>query len=104
MHAALQAMLVHEVQHASYVSQDAYGKPTYAALHTHPARLESRQRKVIDAQGVERISRARVFLASSALMDLKDQVILPDGTSPPILVLREVFAVDGTRSHWECSF
>lgn len=104
MHPALQAMLVTPIQHASYVGMDAYGKPAYADLHTHQARLEFRNRRVVDQTGVERLSRARVFFDGTAMLDVKDKVVLPDGTSPLVLALYEVFEVDGSRSHWECSF
>lgn len=104
MHPALQAMLVTPMQHASYVGQDAYGKPTHAALHTHLGKLEYRQRKVVDAAGIERVSRARVFFDATVIMDLKDLVVLPDTTRPPILALYEVFNVDGSRSHWQIVF
>lgn len=104
MHPALQAMLVTPIGHASYLSQDAYGKPLYADLHTHQARVEFRDRRVVDQTGVERLSRARVFFDGTVILDVKDKVVLTDGTAPPILALYEVFEVDGSRSHWELSF
>lgn len=104
MDPALQTMLVTPVPHAAYTGMDAYGKPSYGAPVTQMARVEFRLRTVVDATGAERMSRARVFLNGTVQMDIKDKVTLPDGTTPPILALYEVFEVDGSRSHWEVSF
>lgn len=104
MHTAHHVMLVTPIGHASYVGQDAYGKPTHAALHTHLGRLEYGHTRVVDATGIERVSRARVFFDATAIMDLKDLVVLPDTTRPPIRDLREIFDLDGSRSHWEIIF
>lgn len=104
MDPALQAMLVTPIQHAAYVGMDSYGKPSYGAPQTQFGKLEFRHRRIVDMTGQERLSRARVFLDGTVSLDLKDQVILPDGTAPPLVALYEVFDVDGSRSHWEAAF
>ena len=101
MDAVLLAMLVTPIQHAPYVSQDAYGLPTFGSLQTHLVKLEFRQQKVVDQAGIERLSRARMFLDPTVSLDVKDLIILPNGTRPPLLDVYEVLDVDGTRHHWE---
>ncbi len=104
MDAALRALLTDTVTLAAYTSQDVYGSPTYASPQTVPARIEYKVRRVVDHTGQERVSRARVFLDGDVVLDLRDRVTLPDGTSPPILALYSVRDVDGSISHHEISF
>lgn len=103
MHQALLAMLTDTVIHAAYVSQDAYGKPVYGTPMSHPARVEYKVRRVVDATGQERVSRSRVFLDGDVTLDLRDRFTLPDGTMPPILVLYSPRDLNGSVDHHEVS-
>ena len=99
MHPALQRMLNTTVTLEPYVSQDAYGMPSYGPAQTVAARVEWRIRRIVDMQGVERISRAKVFLDGSVAVQLKDRLALKDGTTPPILALYSPTERRGSAAH-----
>lgn len=101
MQAALRAMLTDTLVHAAYLTQDGYGAPIYAAAVSIPARIEWEIRRVVDAMGQERVSRCKVFLDGAVVIDLRDQLILPDGTKPPLLSLASPRDLDGTIAHHE---
>jgi hypothetical protein len=84
MDPALTAMLVHTISHAAWLSQDGYGAPTFGTPVLRPARVEPQVRRITNAQGQERVSRALVFLDGEVVLDLRDRLTLPDGTVPPI--------------------
>lgn len=104
MDAALQALLTETLTVKPYLTQDAYGRPTYGPPVTYAAREEWRIRQIVDQTGQERISRARVFFDGNVPLTLRDQVTLTDGTSPPILLLYHVRGMQGAISHLEVSF
>jgi hypothetical protein len=101
MHRALAAMLTETILHTPYVSQDAYGKPVYGASRVYPARIEYQVRRVVDSTGQEKVSRSRVFLDGAVTIGLRDQILLPDGSSTPILTLYSPREVDGSIAHHE---
>lgn len=104
MDAALLALLTETLTVAPYLSQDAYGKPTYGPSVTYAAREEWKIRRIVDQTGQERISRARVFFDGDVTLTLRDQVTLTDGTTPPILLLYHVRDLSGGTHHLEVSF
>jgi hypothetical protein len=101
MHEALQRLLTDTIEHHAYLGQDSYGAPLYAPLVRRLCRLEAMVRRVVDAQGQERVSRSRCFFDGDVTLTLRDKLLLPDGTSPPILQLASVKDVDGSVDHWE---
>jgi hypothetical protein len=103
MHPAFLRLFTDTVQHAAYAGQDAYGKPNYATPVSRSARVEYKVRRVVDATGQERVSRSRVFLDGDVTIDMRDQLVLSDGTRPPILVLYSPKDLDGNVSHHEVS-
>lgn len=104
MDTALQALLTETLTVQPYLTQDAYGTPTYGPPVSYPAREEWRIRHIVDQTGHERISRARVFFNGTTPLTLRDQVTLTDGTTPPILLLYHVRGLQGEISHLEVSF
>ena len=100
MHPALQRLLTETLSHYAFTGHDAYGKPVYGPEQQHPARVEFRIRKVVDMTGVERVSRARVFFDGDVVLDLRDKVVLTDGTAPPIIVAYSPRDIHGARDHW----
>lgn len=82
------------VSFSRYISSDAFGKPTHAAAVSLKAIVDWKQAQVRTAAGVLSVSRASVmFLDIAALViatngegvnDL-DLIVLPDGTTGPIL-------------------
>ncbi|HEX6827156.1 MAG TPA: hypothetical protein VF077_12635 [Nitrospiraceae bacterium] len=101
MHGTLKRWLTTSVTHRAYTGQDVYGTPTYAAPHTVLSRLEASVRRFVDSTGTERVSRSRLFLDELAVVSLRDQVTLPDGTRPPLLQVDQVLTPAGHLDHWE---
>lgn len=104
METALLALLTETLTVAPYLSQDAYGKPTYGPPVMYPAREEWKIRRIVDQTGQERISRARVFFDGNVPLTMRDHVTLTDGTAPPILLLYHVRDISGGIHHLEVSF
>jgi len=65
--------------------QDAHGKARYAAPTREPAIVDWRQKQVRTRAGSEAVSRAYVGFLRPTAIDEKDKVVLPDGTTGPIL-------------------
>ena len=84
MDPALLTMLTETVTLQSYTGQDAYGKPSYGPVVTHPARVAYRVTTLTNAQGQERTSTTTVYLDGAVPITVKDRLILPDGTAPAI--------------------
>lgn len=96
-------LLTNTVSHAAYVSQDSYGAPTYATPVSRPARVDYTVRRIVNAQGDERVSMARVFLDGAVVIRLRDILTLADGTSPAIQRIASPKDLDGTVHHHEVS-
>lgn len=103
MHRALLAMLTETITQEVFAAQDAYGKPIYSAPVSLAARVEYKPRRVVDATGQERVSRATVFLDGTAVLGMRDRLTLPDGTSSPIMQLYGPRDVNGSIDHWEAT-
>lgn len=85
------------VQHRRWIGQSTAGKPTYATAVQRQALVERRQRRVRMVDGQEILSEATVsFLEPLAAytptvtgrrdpIDERDELVLPDGTTGPIL-------------------
>jgi hypothetical protein len=101
MEPALLALLTETIQHRAYTGQDRYGKPTYAAPVTRPARLEYRVSTLTDAQGQERTSMITVFCHGDFPITLRDHITLDDGTSPAIQAVYSPRDLDGSVHHHE---
>ncbi len=96
-----------DVAHYAWTSQDGYGKPTYASAKTYPAIVTRTQRLIRTQTGHEVMSRASLeFLqlpkangASNRTepIDTRDKLVLPDGTTGPILDVNGL--LDPTTEH-----
>jgi hypothetical protein len=83
------------VSHEAWIGQDAYDKPQFATAVSRPALVEAKQRLRRTTSGKEVMQRASItFLempeANGAAerrepIDPRDRLILPDGTTGPIL-------------------
>lgn len=82
------------VSYERFVSQDAYGTRTYAAIVYLKAIVEWKQRSVRTTTGDLSVSRSSVMFidikelvsaTSGEGVDDNDRIILPDGTTGPIL-------------------
>ncbi len=79
------------------VIRDGYGKPTYGALVTYPARVEGKNQLVRAATGDERASTTMVTLAGGPTIGTEDKLTLPDGSSPGIVAIATVPGASGTH-------
>jgi hypothetical protein len=88
---SLQASVVH----SAFTGQDAFGKPTYATAVSRLAIVEYKIRQHMTATGKLVESRAKVSFIRpiapngaanrSEPIDTRDKIILPDGTTGPIV-------------------
>jgi hypothetical protein len=104
MEAALQAMLTTTLQHQPYTGQDSYGAPSYGSLTLRPARLDWKTARFVSAQGEERISRAIAYLAWDFDLDLRDKLVLPDGTAPALQRIDAYDDEEGEPHHYKVFF
>lgn len=80
----------------SYLRSDGYAVPVFADTpNTYPARVTYRTRRVLNPAGEEVVSRGTVWLATVDPISTKDQVTLPDGTTPLILQADQIADEDG---------
>jgi len=75
---------------AGVVIRDGYGKPTYLAPATYPARIEGKNQLVRAATGDERASTTMVTLAGGPSIGTEDKLTLHDGSSPGIVAIATV--------------
>jgi hypothetical protein len=101
MDPALAALLTDTISHATYTGQDSYGTPTWATPVSHPARIEWRVRRMMTAQGEERISTVRVFLEGTVVVEPRDKLVLSDGTAPAIQRVTRLTDETGAWHHTE---
>jgi len=87
------------VTHKALSSEDAYGKPTYAAGTDYDARVTERDQKITDFNGQEIIARGEVWINGTPTIDPQDQLVLPDGSTPRIVAVRRVADDDGSWHH-----
>lgn len=105
MDAVFQALLTETLTIAAYTGvQDGYGQPTFGSPVSVPARLEYKTRRIVTATGDERLSRCRAFLEGTLTLDLRDKLILPDGTSPPMQLIYAPRDEGGAIDHYEVYF
>ncbi len=79
------------------IIRDSYGKPTYGAPATYPARVEGKNQLVRTASGDQRASTTMVTLAGGPTIGTEDRLTLPDGTSPGIVAIATVPGASGTH-------
>ena len=90
---------------AQATTMSKYGAPTFGSPSTAiPARIEFETRRVIDSEGVERISSGMVFvLSTTAVVTPQTRMTLPNGDTPEIMrvdILNDEFG----QHHLEISF
>jgi len=88
------------VQHAAWTSSDGLGAPVYATRVVRQAIVENKQQQVRTTTGETVLARAKItFLAPITgngadgrrePFDPRDEIVLPDGTSGPILAINGI--------------
>lgn len=84
MHPALKAMLTETIGHAAYTGMDQYGKPTYGPVIQRPARIQYKVTVIANAQGQQRTSTTTAYTDGDFVVNVRDQIFLPDSTAPAI--------------------
>jgi hypothetical protein len=84
-----------------WVSEDAFGKPTYGAACEFLAKIERQERATRTPQGITIRSRRLIYLyTTDTSLTVKDLLILPAGyepLEPKIVDVRIVSGVDGVH-------
>jgi len=101
MDPALREMLGETITQRVYVSQDLEGAPTYGPPFTRPARVQWRPQRITIGTGEERVSRAKIFLEPTPGISPHDRLTLPDGTSPPLLLIYPARDEASVLDHYE---
>lgn len=80
-------MMPHTVTHRAVASRDAYGKAVFTgAVTSYAARVVyGAKRTVSRASGQDTIADGVVWIAGTPVLGLDDEIILPDGSQPPII-------------------
>ena len=98
------ATLQATVQHYAWISDDGFGTNSYAAAVPRQAIVEEKQRLIRQGDGQYMLSRAKVTFifpipANGAAkrqepIDPRDKIVLPDGTTGPIIDIEGVVDPD----------
>lgn len=82
LEAELRELMPHTVQIELRTGQNADNEPTFGAAVDVQARVEARVRKVVTAQGEERVSMTTTYLADPVGVGPLDRITLPVGFTP----------------------
>jgi hypothetical protein len=104
MEPALAAMLTETVSHEAYTGQSGYGAPLYSPATLRPCRVEFKVGPMVTATGEERTSSTRIFFDSDFTLNLRDRIILEDGTAPQIQMVYRPKEEYGNVHHQEAWF
>lgn len=99
MEPELAAMLTETVQHQAYTGQNGYGAPTYGPAVLRACRVEFKVQPVRTGQGEEYTSDTHIFFDVDFTLQLRDKVLLEDGTAPQIQAVHQYKDEFGTRHH-----
>jgi len=84
MDPVLRTLLTETLTIAPFLSQDAYGAPTYGAPVTVPCRIEERTQIVMGASGPLRVMETKVWVDGDTVVNQRSRVTFTDGTDAPI--------------------
>lgn len=80
------ALMPHTVTHAAAAGRSAYGTPAYGSPASYRARVSYVSSYIRKADGSEVLARGKVVLAGTPTVSPEDQIVLPDGSTPQIIV------------------
>ena len=85
---------------APHTGNDAKGRPVYGTAVQYAARVQAKPKIVLNRDGQNILSSARVYIDPSAVIAIDSQITLPDGSQPIILQLFPSYDKDGNNDHW----
>lgn len=94
-------MMADSVTITPWTAQSVSGVPTYGGTPaSYSCYIEMKNHLIVDGHGREIMARGRIFLGSSVVVSVKDQITLPSEyvpTNPPILAVN--VATDESGNH-----
>lgn len=89
-------LLPHTVQIASPTGYSVYGTASFGSPSTYQARLIVKPGAIRTMQGEVVESRTVAWVASTRTFTVADRITLPDGTTPPIVLIEQYPDEDGS--------
>ena len=78
---------------------DDYGNPIPAASTTKTCLIQFNTRKVMSAQGEEKVSNCQILFTSASTIGIDDIITLPDGSQPRIISIEKTVDFDGNTEY-----
>lgn len=82
-------MMAANITVSQVLGRDTYGAITYGSPNTYKARVVYKTHNVIGPSGQLVSARGYAIIATIEPIDINDQVLLPDGTTPKLLVVTQ---------------
>lgn len=109
---ALIALMTDTISWSTAGALDSYGVPTFGAVRSMRARIVEKTGEIRDKAGNVREARGVIWCvqdsthanAQTFLPTADDKVLLPDGTTPPILTVESYPDADGVTHHHRVTF
>jgi hypothetical protein len=109
---ALIEMMTDTVSWSTTTTLSQYGVPTYGTAHAMRARIVEKSGEVRDRTGQVREIRGVIWCVENSTQatgqtftpTADDKVVLPDGTSPPIITVESYPDADGVTHHHKATF
>ena len=73
------------IQLKKLVSRNRYGEPTYGATTSWRAYIAAKRQTIRNAEGQDIVSNSVVYIGGAPVITTDDQLVLPDGSTPPII-------------------
>lgn len=87
----LAELMVDTITLAGVSSKDAYGKRTWGSATTITnCRVQSGTHKIVDGNGAEIVAEGTVYVPNAPTVTVNSKLTLPDGSTPPILLVDRV--------------
>lgn len=93
------ALMPSTVSISTRASHNSYGEPSFGTATNYRARIVNAPGFVRDPFGESVLINTIVWVASTGTIDVSDRVALPDGTTPPIVLVERYPDGDGTHHH-----
>lgn len=96
--AALLDMMNETITVKTLASVNNYGEETHTGTTTYSAYIDRSPSITRDGQGREVVASATLYVASETI-SVTDQIVMPNGTTPPIVNVSTYYDEDGDIHH-----